>query len=140
MSITKILLEKGANYVLTGTFQSDRLESEFGRQQSRVNQINNSLCLQRIKLYRDLQLESPVVHEKQAYCIEPFEETDLQYLNSCFETTASLTTLERSALYYINVLTNILDSEFTTLVSRGKLRHPPNYMYDLYCIYTHIIN
>ena len=67
-------------------------------------------------------------------------------LNSCFETTASLTTLERSALYYIsgyvafkediNVgnseeLTNSLDSEFTTLVSRGMLRHPPNYMYDL---------
>ena len=56
VSITKILLEKGANYVLT--FQSDRLEGEFGiyRQQSgdnqyiSVEQINNSLCLQRIKL------------------------------------------------------------------------------------------
>ena len=91
-------------------------------------------------------MESPVIHEKQACCIEPFDETDLQYLNSCFETTASLTTLERSALYYISVyvaskedinvdnseeLTNSLDSEFTALVSRGKLRHPPNYMYDL---------
>ena len=40
VSITIILLEKGANYVLTGTFQSDRLEGEFGiyRQQSGGNQ------------------------------------------------------------------------------------------------------
>ena len=40
LSITKIILEKGANYVLTRTFQSDRLEGEFGiyRQQSGGNQ------------------------------------------------------------------------------------------------------
>ena len=57
-------------YVLTGHLQSDRIEAEFGiyRQQSggnyniSVQQVANSLGLQRLKLFNKLDLEQSHVH------------------------------------------------------------------------------
>ena len=66
VALIKLLLTKGFSYVLPGTFQSDRLEGEFGiyRQSSdgcyyiSVQQIMNSLALQRLKLFDKLEIES----------------------------------------------------------------------------------
>ena len=66
------------------------------------------------------------------------EKDDL--IDTCFEEASNLTINEKSTLYYIsgyvarkeNLSTchtspNLPESEFTDLVSRGKLVHPPAY-------------
>ena len=70
------------------------------------------------------------------------EENDL--IDRCFEEARNLTINEKSMLYYIsgyvarkeNLSTchtspNLPESEFTDLVSRGNLVHPPGELYDL---------
>ena len=65
-------------------------------------------------------------------------------IDSCFNDSSELSSNEKSTLYYIsgyvsakeNLSTEGLsqelpESEFTELVSRGKLMHPPGDLYDL---------
>ena len=64
-ALIKLLLSKGFNYVLPGTFQSDRLEGEFGvfRQSAggcyyiSFQQIVNSLTILRLKLFNLLKID-----------------------------------------------------------------------------------
>ena len=66
ISLIKLLLRNRFSYVLPGNFQSDRLEGEFGiyRQSAggcyyiSLQQIMNSLSLQRLKLFSKLDIES----------------------------------------------------------------------------------
>ena len=70
VSLIKLLLQKRFGYVMAGNFQSDRLAGEFGiyRQSSvgcyyiSLQQIMNSLSLQRLKLYSELV----IVHKSVA--------------------------------------------------------------------------
>ena len=71
-SLVPVLLGKGMIYVILGQFQSDRIEKEFGiyRKLSGGNylisvmQVINSLALQRLHLFRTLDMEKQSVHEK----------------------------------------------------------------------------
>lgn len=152
--IIRLMLNKGAKYVLPGEFQSDRLEAEFGiyRQQSggnyyiSVDQVMSSLHIQRLKLFKKLSIEPTGVHKKELCCEKPLGDDELECLDKCFEASSKLSHIERSTLYYIcgyvshkegldstnNIsLINEKASEFTSMVSRGKLAHPSDELFDL---------
>ena len=69
VSLIKMLILDGFSYVLAGNFQSDRLEGVFGiyRQSSggcyyiSMQQVMNSLSLQRLKLYHKLDITQSVI-------------------------------------------------------------------------------
>ena len=79
--LIKLLLSKGFNYVLPGTFQSDRLEGEFGvfRQSAggcyyiSFQQIVNSLTLQRLKLFNLFKIDKKIVTREKGLLLCPIE-------------------------------------------------------------------
>ena len=144
VDLVKNLLNKGVSYVLPGEFQSDRLEGEFGvyRQSCGGNyyisfeQVKNALCLRRIKLYHTLNITQEMNHISSKCCEERLNEDELNCLDQCLEMSSHLSEFEKSSLYFIsgyvafkeNMKSEVLpadilgnDSEFTDLVSRGKL-------------------
>ena len=154
VDLIKTLLQHGHKYVLPGKIQSDRVEGEFGiyRQNSggnyfiSVDQVISSLSLERIKLFNKLDIARE--ENRRGNCCAMDKSTsvdDLFILDECFEDTSNLTCIEKSSLYYIcGYITKkqlmqssvesadaIPESEFTQLVSRGKLSHPPGDLYDL---------
>ena len=155
-ALIKLLLTKGFRYVLPGTIQSDRLEGEFGlyRQSSggcyyiSVQQVINSLSLQRLKLFDELEINSKS-HIEDDCCSADLNENEIFMLDECFQLVDMLTVEEKSVIYYIagyvakkdNLAGSTDDghfnetpaSEFTSLVSRGKLSHPPDELFDLTC-------
>ena len=163
VSLIKLLLLDGFSYVLAGNFQSDRLEGEFGiyRQSSggcyyiSMQQVMNSLSLQRLKLYHKLNItQTDLTHTNKECCTNTLKEVELFMLDESFVLRSTLSETEESALYYIsgyvarkeNITTSSsLDmenyagieypsSEFTTLLSRGKLVHPPPELFELCCV------
>ena len=160
IALIKLLLSKGFKYVLPGTFQSDRLEGEFGvyRQSAggcyyiSLQQIMNSLSLQRLKLFDKLEIESKSAHVTEDCCSESLNNEEVEMLDECFDLASTLTEVEKSSLYYIAGYVaakenlSVSDesdnqhpnSEFTTLLSRGKLSHLPVKPFDLTCVlYTY---
>ena len=160
IALIKLLLSKGFKYVLPGTFQSDRLEGEFGvyRQSAggcsyiSLQQIMNSLSVQRLKLFDKLEIESKSAHVTEDCCSESLNNEEVEMLAEGFDLVSTLTEVEKSSLYYIvgyvaakeNLsVSNENDnqhpnSEFSTLLSRGKLSHPPLKLFDLTCVlYTY---
>ena len=157
VEIIRTLLRNGQAYVLPGKFTSDRIEGEFGicRQGSGGNyligaaQVINSIKLQRLKLYAKLDIQNNEDDVKDDCCLYELHDSegDLELIESCFAESSSLSVTEKSTLYYIcgyvTFKQNIvcLDendtvplpeaSEFTTKVSRGKLKLPPLDLYDL---------
>ena len=152
-NIVNKLSSKGMKYILTGHIQSDRLEAEFGiyRQQSggnyniSVQQVINSLRVQRIDLFNELDAKGFNVHLANKQNLTPAE---IECLDNCFENTSSITDNERASLFHIagyiafkeNTSSTLLeesdifleaDSEFTKLVSRGKLKYPSENLFDL---------
>ena len=155
-NIVNKLLSKGMKYVLTGHIQSDRLEAEFGiyRQQSggnyniSVQQVINSLRVQRIDLFNKLDAKGSNVHLANNCCKQNLTPAEIECLDNCFENTSSITDNERASLFHIagyiafkeNTSSTLLkesdifleaDSEFTKLVSRGKLKYPSENLFDL---------
>ena len=72
----------------------------------------SSLSLQCLKLYHKLNMEDPVIVDENPCCSADLgnKDEDLDLIDSPAECDAS---------------------EFTELVSRGKLKHPPPALYDL---------
>ena len=109
-----------------------------------MQQVMNSLSLQRFTLYHKLNItQSEITHTNKEYCTNILKE-DLFMLDKAFALRSTLSETEESALYYIsgyiekkeNITTNSIEmesyvgieypcSEFTTLLSRGNLTHPP---------------
>ena len=71
------------------------------------------------------------------------KDEDIEILGYCFSEESNLSESERSSLYFIcgyvtfkeklegaEVIEHSDESEFTELVSRGKLKHPPIDLYD----------
>ena len=134
---------------------SDRLEGEFGviRQLSGgnyydlVEQVLSSLSLRRLKFYHDLELHSAsdMMSTDRVCCMNVQDkDEDLELIDECFERASELSESERSAIFYIcgyvvfkesiptvDDLENCPESEFTKLVSRGKLKYPPPELFDL---------
>ena len=76
VSLIKLLINKDFNSVLPGSFQSDTLKGEFrifcqsvgGYYNISVEQIMNSLALQRLKLFSRQDIEKVVSHSKKECC------------------------------------------------------------------------
>ena len=162
VSLIKLLLLDGFSYVLAGNFQSDRLEGEFGiyRQSSggcyyiSMQQVMNSLSLQRLKLYHKLDITQSVTsHSSKECCTTNMTDEELFMLDEAFALKSTLLETDESALYYIsgyvakkeNITPNSNDmdsyagmeypcSEFTTLLSRGNLTHPLPELFELSCV------
>ena len=96
-------------YVLTAHLQSDRIEAEFGiyRQQNggnyniSVQQVVNSSGLQRHKLFNKLDLEQSHVHIANDCCRQKLTPEEVECLDSCFESTSSITVVQRLSLFHI---------------------------------------
>ena len=154
VAIIKMILGRGFKYVMTGEYQSDRLEQEFGiyRQLNGGNyhmsaeHVQNCLKLQRIKLFSKLECFENMGHTEESCCKEPLGENELELMDICFIAAANLNEIERSSLYFISdyvchaenlqtavppSLVECSSSEFTQDVSRGKLSHPTMEFYDL---------
>ena len=160
VQITKILLRAGYEYVLPGKIQSDRLEGEFGIYRGgsggnyyiSTEQVFSSLSLQRLKLYKILEIEQSSCPENVC-CTQGLSasDEDIELVETCFTIASSLNDNERSTLYYISGYVAFKESigidsdekfpeipvegEFLELVSRGKLSHPPDDLYDLSMYY-----
>ena len=147
-------MDVGFKYVLPGKDQSDRIEAEFDiyRQISGGNycistyQVYKGLKLQRIKLYHQLEMSEKLHISVSDQCCENLKENieDLDILDSCFQISLQLSSLEKSTLYYISGYVAFKegcsvdiqeiqgdDSEFVNKVSRGRLGHTPSELYDL---------
>ena len=158
VALIKLLLTKGFTYVLPGIFQSDRLEGEFGiyRQSAggnyyiSVQQVINGLSLQKLKLFDKLEVESKNDHVNDEYCTSRLNEHEIEMLDACFDNSSKLCEAEKSNVYYVSgyvaakerlsIKTDEVEekdrkySEFTSLVSRGKLSYPPSELFDLSCV------
>ena len=150
--IRTLLSKPHIHYVLSGTMQSDRLEAEFGiyRQLNGGNfymsseQINNCLKLQRIKIFDRLGISETSLWSRVLFVrIDRGRVWTTRYL---FSDITYLSVYEKSSLYYLRIcrqkenfgteishstIEDCPHSEFTELVSRGSLCHPPNSLYDL---------
>ena len=87
------------------------------------------------------------LHNMDIQCCKSLKdnEEDLALLDSCYESSLQLTSIEKSTLYYISGYVAFKegcaavdvqeidgdDSEFLNRVSRGRLAHPPVELYDL---------
>ena len=110
ITIIKRFLGEGIKYVITGNFQSDRLEGEFGiyRQLDgghyymSAEHVQNCLKLQRIKLFSRLNYFVKLDHTENSCCKEPLNENEIDQLDNCFSEATDLNEIERSTLYYIS--------------------------------------
>ena len=158
VALIKLLLTKGFTYVFPGIFQSDRLEGEFGiyRQSAggnyyiSVQQVINGLSLQKLKLFDKLEVESKNDHINDECCTSRLNEHEVEMLDACFDNSSKLCEAEKSNVYYVSgyvaakerlsIKTDEVEekdrkySEFTSLVSRGKLSYPPSELFDLSCV------
>ena len=152
VDLTETFLNLGFSYVLMGKIQSDRIEGEFAiyRQGSgrnfliSVEQVFSSFNLEKVKLFAQLEITGDVYNTT---CFKLEMDTsveDMELLDSCFSEAFTLNLTEKSSLYIIsgyvarndeipsqNDSVHLTESEFTSLLSRGKLTHPPDQLYDL---------
>lgn len=100
--------------------------------------------MQRIKLFDKLDADKNSSHAEQECCTETLSSDEVHLLNDCFEKATELTEIERATLFYIcgyvaqkekmptnDTPCNESHSEFTKLLSRGKLRFPSEELFDL---------
>lgn len=102
-----------------------------------------SLKLQRLKLYEKLQAPKPV-HEQSDCCTSDLTDEELEVLDSELQVPSNFTDEEDSALFFISGFvakstdpnaTAVLpsdplpESEFTELLTRGRLTFPSSQMY-----------
>ena len=92
VDLTKLMHGKAVKYIILGEYKSDRLEGEFGiyRKEAAGNYfiavelVINGLRLQRLKLFRQLNLEYSNDHFKDACCYEELNVDESDLLDSCF--------------------------------------------------------
>ena len=112
-----------------------------------MQQVLSNLSFQRLKLCNKLQCEPSSKHENEDCCKEDLSEEVWEYIESCFQKTSTLTDIEKSTLYYISgnvakkhsiIVEDDIQterenpvSEFLNLVSRGKLHHLQEVLFDL---------
>ena len=109
-----------------------------------------------MKLYHKLEIQTSDFSVENACCQRNLQanDEDIELIESCFEDGSNLSDDEKSTLYYISGYiahkehfgvaydaVKVSVSQFTTLVPRGKLIHPPQQLYDLslyfYCFFKH---
>ena len=146
-----LLHDKACKYVMFGVMQNDPLESEFGiyRQLSGGNyfisfeQILSSAHLRRLELFHKLGVSS--ISSEGNYdscCNSDFTSEEVELLDNAVENSEKISLSEKSTLLYIcgyiaykenlshSSQFSEEDSEFTRLVSRGKLSFPPTDLFQ----------
>ncbi|XP_047146817.1 uncharacterized protein LOC124819347 isoform X1 [Hydra vulgaris] len=155
VDLIRKLLNEDHQYVLPGIFQTDRLEGEFGiyrffyarqlcggKYHVSVEEVKNSLRLQRLKLFSKLDAMGVAISQcsiiQSECCQLDLNEDDISYLDTSVSSIDAISEEENAALYYISgyvqhkflpsisvsgtFVTNA--SKFTELVSCGRLCHP----------------
>jgi hypothetical protein len=156
-SLTRRLLGEGYTEILLGIFQSDDLEGEFGVYRQlwggcyfiAVEQVLASASFRRLKLYESILSSCGYVQHTSNTtlncCTETISDHEMEVLDEIEKTFTSLSLDEEAALYFIcGYVTRKLridpnnhlsatplsdESQFTELVSRGKLLHPPDWLF-----------
>ena len=67
-----------------------------------VMQLLNSLALQRLRLFRTVDMEKQSVHEKADCCEKALDEEVLRKICLCLDSASNLDEHERATLYYID--------------------------------------
>ena len=148
-----LLVNHNFSYVLLGNLQTDDLESEFGKYRQlsggcyfiSVEQVMMSARMRKLSLFNKLEIDHLLPHSNDLCCLSEFNEEELALLDNCFDGMESLSEGENATLYYIsgyvakkeNFPPKDIDidgedwpaSEFTDMVSRGKLQHPPSSLF-----------
>ncbi|XP_047144897.1 uncharacterized protein LOC124818302 [Hydra vulgaris] len=109
--LVRKLLTEDHQCVLPGVFQTDRLEGEFGiyrqlcvgKYYISIEKVQNSLCLQPLKLFSkldsmDLPISQCSIVQSECCHLELFED-DIYYLVSSID---AISEEENTALYYIS--------------------------------------
>jgi hypothetical protein len=106
--------------------------------------------MQRLKLYNKLEIQQADDNQVLPCCSQDLasNDADIELVETCFTDSCSLNDEERSALYFISGYVAFkeglgirvsekltVDSEFLEQVSRGKLSHPPQELFDLSLYY-----
>ena len=109
-----------------------------------MQQVINSLGVQRLKLFG--KLKQSTLHLSDDCCKSNLSKYELECLNGSFENSSNLSEVERASVYYISGyvapkekcmsldtldIVSKNDSEFTQMVSRGKLNFPREDLFDL---------
>lgn len=156
----KYLIDNRMPYILSAVFQSDPLEGEFGiyRQMCggnyyiSVEEVYNSLKLQRMKLYQKLKISPTTVHVPCEMCTSDLTDKELASLDDIWKHLDDLTVNEKNTLFYIcgfvcktlgmgtnhqeqTSTSDSVESEFCFLLSRGLLTVPPEpvFNYSVFC-------
>ena len=115
-----------------------------------IEQIKNSLALQRSKLFSKLDIEELVSYSKEECCTANLTEGEIFRLDKAFTLRSTLSDTGKSSLFYISAyvafkgglaLKDAVDdsnffknSEFLLLLLREKLLYPPVELFELCCI------
>ena len=152
VSLTKELLREGeCKFVLLGVFQTDPLEGEFGIycQSSGGNyyisfeQILNCASMRRMKLFNRLAVEEEILamykeHPVRECCSLVISDDELRMIDEIYSAVDSVDENELQSLFYVCGYITLKEglvtektseytvscSNFTHLVSRGKLSYP----------------
>ena len=152
VDLTETLLNLGFSYVLLDKIQSERIEGEFAicRQGSggnfliSVEQVLSSFHFEKVKLFAMLEITSDVYDTTCCKLEMDISVEDMELVDDCFSEASTLNLTEKSSLYFIsgyvarkenipthNDTVHLPESEFISLLSGGKLVHPPYQLYDL---------
>jgi hypothetical protein len=159
-----LLIEREWLYVLLGQLQSDNLEGEFGvyRQLNgccyyiSVEQVLCAARYREVKLFFNADALDDLPHTTAPCCMSPLSEAELVAADECLVNISSLSSHEISSLYFVagyiamkegvaivngGEIYDEVSSEFTRLVSRGKLHHPPEWLFNFsQAAYTTFLN
>jgi hypothetical protein len=155
VSLSKELLGTGEwKYVLLGMFQSDELEGEFGVYRQMCGgcyhiALDQVLCTARFRKLNILSgIRAPLSSSHHAdCCTTPLSSIELTACDECHSLASKLSQNVKGSLYFIcgyvakkekllhkDSFTSAAHGEFTRLVSRGKLRYPPDWLFDYACL------
>lgn len=150
----RLLNDTACQYVMFGIFQTDPVESEFSayRQLSggnfyiSVEEILSSAHLRRLELFDRLEIDHISCESENLCCTSAFTDDENLLFDSVAQKVESISLSEKSALFYISGYVAFKlkisrdpqmneppfteESEFTTLVSRGKLQYPPESLFS----------
>jgi hypothetical protein len=150
---TQLLDERHWQYVLLGQFQTDNLEGEFGVYRQLAGgcyfiSVEQVLCAARyreMKLFINSDAFEDLPHTTAPCCSSPISELEWDALDECLLNVSSLSSHEVGSLYFVSgyiarkeniemheedKLVDDVSAEFTRLVSRGKLHHPPEWLFN----------
>jgi len=154
LHLTKHLLsDRSWEYVMLGQFQSDNLEGEFGifRQMAggcyyiSVEQVLCSARFRELSLFMKADALDDIPHTISPCCSAPINEKEWEAIDTAVENISKISDHELNGLYFVAGYVamkeelrpdydvddaNVEHSGFTDLVSRGKLRHPPQWLFN----------